>query len=112
MPLCDQTGTPSGLAFFLHLRSSTISGSACSINLRTRESAISRQSSRSLGTPLLFGMLQRVPSGWLDPRLRQSHDHLGQSLEANCPSCADQLCLVPANGAPDTGPSRLVTPSP
>ena len=37
------------------------------------------------------------------PSSRQSHDHLGQSLEANCPSCADQLCLVPAVGGTHTG---------
>src|SRR5205823_420337 len=41
-PSCDQTGTP------LHFHSSTTSGSACLINVRSRESVLPRQSPSSL----------------------------------------------------------------
>src|SRR5207245_5032023 len=41
-PSCDHTGTP------LHFHSSTTSGSACLINVRSRESILPRQSPSSL----------------------------------------------------------------
>src|SRR5262245_12755302 len=49
IPLCDQTGTPT-IPFdgFLHFRSSMISGSACLISARIRESMSPRQSPGSL----------------------------------------------------------------
>src|SRR3954452_14302611 len=45
MPACDHTGTPR-IAFdgFLHFTSSTTSGSACLMRLRTRASVSPRQS--------------------------------------------------------------------
>src|SRR5688572_22015216 len=44
MPLWDQTGTPvMPLDGFFHFRSSTISGSACLMRVRIRESISSRQ---------------------------------------------------------------------
>src|SRR6476661_7424230 len=42
IPACDHTGTP------LHFHSSTTSGSACLIRVRTRESVLPRQSASSL----------------------------------------------------------------
>src|SRR5262245_40154947 len=44
IPWCDHTGTPAGLEGFFHFTSSTISGSACLINTRSRESISSCQS--------------------------------------------------------------------
>src|SRR5690242_10041878 len=44
MPSCDQTGTPAGFDGFLHFTSSTTSGSASLMSLRTRASIAPRQS--------------------------------------------------------------------
>ena len=55
IPSCDQTGTPA-IPFdgFLHFRSSIISGSACLIRVRIRESSSPRQSPGSLIRSLFF----------------------------------------------------------
>src|SRR5947208_17063615 len=47
IPACFHTGTPAGFEGFLHFTSSTTSGSACLMRVRTRESASPRQSPSS-----------------------------------------------------------------
>src|SRR5436190_22243261 len=48
IPACDHTGTPPGYVGFTHFNSSTTSGSACLMRIRTRASVSPRQSPSSL----------------------------------------------------------------
>src|SRR4029434_9644827 len=62
-PSWDHTGTP------LHFHSSTTSGSACLINVRSRESILPRQSPSSL---ILSSIIRDGDSHFWDPLFRSS----------------------------------------
>jgi hypothetical protein len=49
MPACDQVGTPAGLLGLIHLRSSTMSGSAAWIRRRISARVVARQSTGDRG---------------------------------------------------------------